>query len=88
MSPEAVFLAWGRADNIYEGIRDNTPIQRWDYISQRPVQTTSFFGAYGFGRYGARGYGFGAGPEITYIPYRSATVWFDRDRVTSWERLR
>jgi hypothetical protein len=87
MGPEAVFLAWGKADSIFEGSRGAAPVQRWDYTGTRPVQTTSFVGAYGFGRYG-RGYGFGAGPEIAYIPYRTASVWFESNRVTAWERLR
>jgi hypothetical protein len=87
MGPEAVFLAWGKADSIYEGGRGPVPVQRWDYSASRPVHTTSVFGSYGFGRYG-RGYGFGAGPEVTYIPYRTASVWFENNRVTEWERLR
>jgi len=88
MAPEAVFLAWGKAESVYEGSRGATPVQRWDYSATRPVQTMGFFGSYGgFGRYG-RGYGLGVGPEITYVPYRTATVWFESNRVTSWERLR
>ncbi len=32
--------------------------------------------------------GFGFGPEIAYIPYRVASVWFINNRVDSWERAR
>lgn len=86
MSPEAVFLAWGRASSVYEGSRGNTPILRWDYAGSRPVETMSVFGGYGYGRFGR--YGFGGGPEVAFVPYRAATVWFENQRVTSWERLR
>lgn len=34
------------------------------------------------------GLGFGMGPEITYIPYRVASVWFVDRKVDSWERAR
>lgn len=88
MAPEAVFLAWGKADSIFEGTSGPVAVQRWDYNASRPVQTMGFAGTYGgFGRYG-RSYGLGFGPEITYVPYRTASVWYENNRVTGWERLR
>ena len=61
-----------------------------------PGEVTNFYGSYGYGhypyghrgRYGYSGLGFGMGPEIAYIPYRIASVWFVNSRVDSWERAR
>jgi hypothetical protein len=32
--------------------------------------------------------GFGIGPEIAYVPYRIASVWFVDNRVDAWERAK
>lgn len=98
MSPDAVFLAWGRADREYEGGTDGRPTLRWDYFGSQPVYTGGGWSGYydygygpGWGRYGrypAYGYGFSVGPQIDYIPYRRATVEFRNNRVVSWERAR
>lgn len=93
MSPDAVMLAWGDPEQRFEGVKDSKKTDRWDYAGSRPVYTSTFYGGYGYGRgkYGHRnslGYGYGFGPEVTYIPYRIASVWFVNSRVDSWERLR
>ena len=48
------------------------------------------FGGYGggYGRHGGRYGGFGFGPQVSYIPGRSSTVWFENERVRSFERVR
>lgn len=91
MSQDAVELAWGPSDRRFVGSRGSHSTERWDYMSSRPVYTANF-GAYGYGyrnyyhgHYSALGYGFG--PEVTYIPYRRASVWFVDGRVDSWEQI-
>lgn len=96
MSPDAVYLAWGAPSANFQGSRDGKTTERWDYAGTRPVPVTNFYGSYGYGYgrygpYGRGGYsgiGFGLGPEIAYIPYRVASVWFVNQRVDSWERAR
>ena len=92
MPPDGVLLAWGAPERTFEGSKSGKRTTRWDYASTQAVYTTNFYGGYGgFGRYGYGrfyGAGFGLGPEIAYIPYRVASVWFIDDRVDSWERVR
>lgn len=91
MSPDAVMLAWGPPDQRFQGSKNSKPTERWDYVGSRPVYFTDFYGFYatGYGPYGYRGYsglGFGMGPEVAYVPYRVASIWFVNQRVDSWER--
>ena len=96
MSPNAVLLAWGSPSMRYEGYQKGRAAQRWDYTAAHPVYTNQYFGAYSFGGYGHyghyaypySGYGFGFGPEVAYLPYCKASVWFVDGRVDAWERLR
>lgn len=93
MSPGGVFLALGSPARKLEGSSEGTRTMRWDYTSLHPVYTNSFYGHFGngFGRFGRRhgGFGgFGFNPSIHYIPARSGTVWFENDRVRSWEQVR
>lgn len=94
MPQDAVHLAWGRPSRVFQGSKDGKLTERWDYAGSRPVYYTNFYGSYGgycgpyrrHGYYG--GYGLGFGPEVAYIPYRIASVWFINGRVDSWERAR
>lgn len=95
MSPAAVELAWGRPSQLLDGSKDGKLTMRWDYMGSRPVYGSDFYGGYGYGygygRYGPRRYSsldYGFGPEVSYVPYRLATVQFMGDRVDSWERRR
>lgn len=92
MSPNAVVLAWGPPSMRYEGNKQGQSSMRWDYTSAYPVYTSGYYGYYGgygrHGRYGYPYYGYGFGPELTYVPYRSSSVWFVNNHVESWERLR
>jgi len=91
MSKDAVSLAWGSPSARADGLMDGKALDRWDYIGQRPVVTNNFFGGYDSGYYGPYGYsgvGFGFGPEIIYIPYRSRSVWFVDGEVNEWESER
>lgn len=95
MGTDAVYLAWGRASRVYEGSEGGDPTLRWDYNGSSAIATNSYgyFGPYGWGY----GYGYGwrygrypyyAGPDVTYVPYRKATVLFRNGRVDSWEKVR
>lgn len=88
MSRDAVYLAWGPPARAFQGSHEGKNTERWDYAGSRPVYTTNFYGSYGYGcgPY-RRGY-YGFGPQVTYIPYRIASVWFLNNRVDAWERAR
>ncbi|MCW1885242.1 hypothetical protein OKA04_10925 [Luteolibacter flavescens] len=95
MSTDAVYLAWGRASREYEGSENGASTLRWDYAGSTPVYSNSFYSGWGYGmgygRYGRYGYPYstyGLGQEITYVPYRRASVLFSNGRVKSWERSR
>ena len=94
MTTDAVELAWGKPAQRFEGLKHSKPTERWDYVATTPVYFTGFMGGYGYsgyGPYGRGGYGgvgFGLGPEVAYVPYRSASVWFVDHQVDSWERAR
>lgn len=93
MPRDAVLLAWGAPAQRFEGSQGGKASERWDYASVYPVYTQGFYGGfgYGYGRYGRYqpyGYGYGFGPEVTYVPYRSGSVWFANSLVDSWERSR
>ncbi|MEO8614118.1 MAG: hypothetical protein ABI600_03175 [Luteolibacter sp.] len=90
MSLDAVALAWGPPSQRFQGFKEQQSTERWDYAGSRPVYSTGFYGSYGYGGYGPYGryspLGYAGGPEIAYIPYRLASVWFVDNRVDSWER--
>ena len=97
MSPDAVYLAWGRPSSTFQGSRNGQLSERWDYVGSAPVAVTSFYGGYGYGGFGGRGYhghhgyssiGMGFGPELAYVPYRIGSVLFIDHRVDSWERAK
>ncbi|GAA5478533.1 hypothetical protein [Haloferula helveola] len=93
MPPEAVELAWGRPSRRYDGQDGKTKTSRWDYAGSKAVYSTRYYGGYGYGPYGRYGrygprYAYGLGPEVDFVPYRRASVWFRNDRVTKWERSR
>lgn len=101
MNPDAVYLAWGSPARSFKGSKKGKDTERWDYAGSRPVYGTSFYGGYGlgygygpgvygpyspYGRYGDPAFAYGIGPEVAYVPYRLASVWFISGKVDSWER--
>lgn len=93
MSPEAVQLAWGTPSKRYDGQNGKDRTSRWDYAGRKPVYSYNTSAYYGYGRYSRYGrwgprYAFSVGPDITYVPYRKASVWFLNDRVSRWESAR
>jgi len=98
MSRDAVFLAWGAPAMSYEGYHQGKASMRWDYTGARAVYSERFYGVYGYGGYGGYGYhghyahpysayAYGFAPELAFVPYRRASVWFVNNRVDGWERL-
>lgn len=88
MSPEAVFLAWGRPNTKpYVGEKDGRRIERWVYTQERPVTIFTdnwpapYWGPYG-GWYG------GMGMSTAYVPENAASVLFENGKVVSWESRR
>ena len=96
MTPDAVYLAWGRPDQVTRGSRNGTPFELWRFTDLQPVYRSGVgvglgygYGTYGFGgrRYYDPGFiAVNAGPD--YIPVTAAVVRFSQNRVTAWERLR
>ncbi len=91
MPPEAVILAWGTPTQRYQGFKNSKLTERWDYAISRPIDITDSYGVYGsgyrpYGSWRNPSLGYGIGPEVAYVPYRVASVWFIDQRVDSWER--
>lgn len=88
MSPEAVFIAWGKADNIRTSSERGQITETWIYRGTEPEFVhTSHFG-YGYGRYYGHGYyypDFCYGPTVYYRSYIAGTVTFRNRRVVRWE---
>lgn len=90
MSPDAVTLAWGAPSRRYTGESNSTRTERWDYFGSEPQYTNRLAFGYGYG-HGYRRHGYynsiAYAPEITYIPYRRATVLFKNQLVDTWETM-
>lgn len=89
MSKEAVFLAWGRPDDIRQGSKKGVPYETWVYSTHVPHSRSSLSLGYGFTPY-YRGYGypgFGFYPAVTtaYIPVKVGQVEFLNGEVVAWE---
>lgn len=103
MSKEAVYLAWGKADEVKKGSRNKQVTETWIYLRYEPIYTRNVGVGYGYGGYYGRrrrhcGYGGGGiygsginynyGTNVTYRPYVGAKVEFRNERVISWETSR
>lgn len=89
MNKDAVWFAWGMPSAQIEGIKNGIFSERWDYHGRYPVTTNRFFGGYSTGAYDRgrySGYDGGFGPEVSYVPYVRASVWFVDGLVSEWER--
>lgn len=85
MSKAAVFLAWGPpTGSPITGQKDGRSFERWVYTRQQPVPVTGV----GYDPWGPwRGY-YGADNGVMYVPETTASVTFENDRVTQWEKRR
>lgn len=94
MSRDAVFIAWGRPDDVRTGSREGRERERWTYFSRSGGHSTSI--GISTGGYGGlhTGVGYHYGPVVgfgndPYYPQRVLrSVEFVNDRVTSWESRR
>ena len=88
MSKSSVWLAWGEPNAKNYGQDGSTRTEQWIYHNYRPIYTQSVFGASGYGRrhYNYGYYGSGLGLGVSYVPYPSARVDFENDRVVRWTR--
>jgi len=98
MSKEAVYLAWGTADEVSKSSRNKQVTETWVYLRYEPIYSRNIGVGYGYGgyyggrrrncRYGGGGlYGSGVnyGTDVTYRSYVGAKVEFKNERVVSWE---
>lgn len=92
MTKKAVFLAWGRPDQVSQGSKSGKTYEKWGYAGYQPSYTT----AMGFG-YSSRFYHGGCNvydraffyePMVTYLPYEAARVEFTGGIVTAWSASR
>ncbi len=104
MGKEAVYLAWGSADEVKKGSHKGRLRETWTYLRYEPVYSRGVslgYGGYGYGgphsfgrghHYGGYGgyYGndFGYDTSVTYLPRLGASVVFEKNRVVSWETVR
>ncbi|HCN27554.1 MAG TPA: hypothetical protein DIT64_01955 [Verrucomicrobiales bacterium] len=96
MTREAVFLSWGRPDQVASGSQRGAQTERWTYLGAQPVYTDTWNMGWGWGGRGwGRGWGYGGmwdpfwggyGSMVTYVPYKAASVSFRGGRVTEFLR--
>ncbi|MDF1657385.1 MAG: hypothetical protein P1U58_07220 [Verrucomicrobiales bacterium] len=98
MSQEAVFLAWGRPDQVMSGGRNGQSTEKWAYFSSRPVNnfnvgvgmgsSHSFYTNFGIHpRYGySFGPGWNFGSSVDFVQQITKQVEFSNGRVTAWQR--
>ncbi|MFT4639550.1 MAG: hypothetical protein ACI8T1_002875 [Verrucomicrobiales bacterium] len=96
MAKQAVFISWGRPNDIRKGSNSGVPYETWIYTDNRAHTQASLSLGYGFGMdpyypyYGGRYYGrshlgFHPSAATTYRPIKVGKVEFLNDKVVSWE---
>lgn len=97
MGKDAVYLAWGTADEIKSSSRSGRSTETWVYLRYEPIYRRSVNVGFGYGGWGRGrncGYGgyYGSGmgydTDVTYQPYVGAKVEFQKELVVFWETLR
>ena len=87
MSQGAVYIAWGKPSGIMEKNSNGKTLEKWRYSSLMPVMSQSFL--YNDYHY-YHGYDhcspFYHSTNVGYIPYTSAVVEFENNKVVSWEQ--
>ena len=87
MSQDAVYIAWGRPSGIMEKNSNGKTMEKWRYSSLMPVMHQNFL--YNDYHY-YHGYDhcspFYHSTNVGYIPYTSAVVEFENNKVISWEQ--
>jgi hypothetical protein len=86
MSKEAVFMAWGRPNQVSEGSRNGAKLERWSYTTLQPVFMGGFGGGWG-GGFGGCGR-WGGGPfmmnSLNYVPTPGPSVEFTNGKVSGY----
>lgn len=88
MSQDAVYLAWGRADEVRNSSRKGKALETWIYLGTEVIRRHTVGYGYGFGYGYCHGYGYGGpmfGVDYDYRNYVIARVDFDKGKVVYWE---
>ena len=87
MSQDAVYLAWGRPSGIIERNSYGKSIEKWRYSSLMPVVNQNFlYNDYHYYHHYDHCSPFYHSTNVGYVPYTSAVVEFETQKVTSWEQ--
>ena len=87
MSQDAVYLAWGRPSGIIERNSYGKSIEKWRYSSLMPVVNQNFlYNDYHYYHHYDHCSPFYHSTNVGYVPYTSAVVEFENQKVTSWEQ--
>ena len=87
MSQDAVYLAWGRPSGIIERNSSGKSIEKWRYSSLMPVVNQNFlYSDYHYYHHYDHCSPFYHSTNVGYVPYTSAVVEFENQKVTSWEQ--
>lgn len=87
MSQDAVYLAWGRPSGIKEGNSNGAPMEKWRYSSLMPIMSQRFlYNDYHSYHHYEHCSPFYHSTNVGYIPYTSAIVEFENNKVKSWEQ--
>lgn len=94
LDKKAVFLSWGRPDDIRQGSRKGVPYETWHFSTHRAHSTVGvgmgygfypYYGHYRTPYYAYPHYGFYPSVTTTYVPVKLGSVEFLNDKVVSWE---
>ena len=87
MSQDAVYIAWGRPSGVKEGNSNGIPMEKWRYSSLMPVMSQRLhYTDYHYYQHYEHGSPFYHSTNVGYIPYTSAIVEFENNKVKSWEQ--
>ena len=89
MRPDAVYLAWGRPDQVISGSERKQPIEEWIYEANRTEVVSSYRPVPIFyGRHGRFyvGWDYVFDPVIISQPYPYKSIRFENGRAVAWRR--
>jgi hypothetical protein len=93
MGKDAVWFAWGPAQDIFTASEKGNRSEIWRYLGQRAVYRNSIGIGYSTGFYGGRCSRYHVDPFLHYdvgpyyIPYTAAEVKFQKEKVVSWQAV-
>lgn len=87
MSQDAVYISWGKPSGIMEKNSNGKTMEKWRYSSLMPVMHQSFlYNDYHYYHSYNHCSPFYHSTNVGYIPYTSAVVEFENNKVISWEQ--